>query len=82
MVIDTRRGFTVAKNYRLFAMAYGCDDNDIKSVNSSYFTENMAIAQALFKEDIRNMGMIPLAVMSEAQVRKKVQTGMCKRGAR
>ena len=72
MIIDTRRRFTVAKNYRLFAMTYGCDDNDIKSVNSSYYTENMVKAQSLFETDLRSRGMIPLAIMSEAQIRKRV----------
>jgi len=62
----------MAKDYKLYAMVYGCYDDNIKSVNSSYYTENMVKAQSLFETDLRSRGMIPLAIMSEAQIRKRV----------
>lgn len=62
----------MAKDYKLYAMVYGYYDDNVKSVNSSYYTENMVKAQDLFENDLRNRGMVPLVIMSEAQVRKRV----------
>lgn len=62
----------MAKNYKLYAMIYNSNDGNINCVNSSYYTENMASAQSLFEEDLKVRGMIPLAILSEAQVKKKI----------
>lgn len=62
----------MAKKYNLYAMVYSYYDRIINSVNSSYYTENMASAQAMFEEDLKARGMVPLNIMSEAQVKKKV----------
>lgn len=64
----------MAKNYRLYALVFMCSNDSIQSVNNSYYVENMSCAQALFEADLKNKGMVALSIISEAQVRKKIQS--------
>ena len=64
----------MAKMYQLYALVIMRSNNKVQSVNNSYYTDNMARAQALFKSDLRNRGMVPISIVSEAQIQKKIQS--------
>jgi len=62
----------MAKLYKLYAMVYSCKDGSIGCVNTSYYSESMAGAQACLEDDLKARGMVPLSILSEGQVKKKL----------
>ena len=62
----------VAKNYKLYALVFYRSNGNIQCVNNSYYAESMSHAQWLFEEDLKARGIVPLSILSEAQIRKKI----------
>lgn len=72
LILSRKDEFTMAKNYKLYALVFFTSNGSIQSVNNSYYAESMNSAQSLFENDLKKRGIMPLVILSDAQVKRKI----------